>query len=303
LSFLVDFFVVACQIQMFRVVVASFVFGSAFAERVQLHDLASKSKFGSTCEELEENFHSRVVSLQTLLDQHAETANFGRTTQARMYMRALGIVRTLNRAKECSWVIEGDSRDITQVRAIVETLLADNLCASVARAELDAGGLAETEEIKMQSVLRAVSILNSEDCQVSDADEGAITPSNEEEVDALVDQSLDQAQDYADDLMDESGVGAFVEMDSDVQIRGLRSFMQFLGVAFLFILLALACTSIVALIGAIIVFSYARATIRGNQAGISWAVGALLGAIAGGVVGLGACSYRLVNDFLPRVSN
>lgn len=288
---------------MLRVVVASLVFGSAFAERVQLHEFASKSKFGSTCEELEESFHSRVVSLQTLLDENAETANFGRTTQARLYMRALGIVRTLNRAKECPWVIEGDSRDIAQVRAIVETLLADNPCAPVARAELDAEGLAETEEMRMQSVLRAVSILNSEDCQVSDAEEGAIAPSNEEEVAALVDQSLDQAQDYADDLMDESAVGAFVEMESDVQMQGRRSFMRSLGVAFLFILLALACTSVVALIGGLIVYGYARATIRGNQAGISWAVGALFGAVAGGVIGLGACSYRLVNDFLPRVSN
>jgi len=288
---------------MFRAIVASLVFGSAFAERIQLHDLASKSKFGSTCEELEESFHSRVVSLQTLLDENAQTANFGRTTQARLYMRALAIVRTLNRAKECPWVIEGDSHDIAQVRAIVQTLLADNPCGPVARAELDVGGLAETEDMRMQSVLRAVSILNSEDCQVSDAEEGAIAPSNEEEVTALVDQSLDQAQDYADDLMDESVVGALVEMDSDVQMRGRRSFMRSLGVAFLFILLALACTSVVALVGALVVYGYARATIRGNQAGISWAVGALVGAVAGGVVGLGACSYRLVNDFLPRVSN
>jgi len=293
---------VVCKHKMFRVAIASLVLPLVFAERIQSHlgGVASKSKFGATCEELQEKFHNRVVNLQTFLDEHPE-ADFGTATQAHLYSRAFGVVRTLRRARECSWVIEGDSGDIAQVRAIVQTFLADNPCASAARAELDAGTLAETEEIQMQSVLRAMSIMNSEDCQVSDTEEGTIARVDEEEMNAQMDEAMAQAQDYADDLMDE-GSGAFVQMDSQVRWDS-RRFMRNLGVAFLFILLALACTGAVALIGGLIVYGWARATIRGPQAGFNWAVGALFGASVGGVVGLAACSYQLINGFLPRVAN
>lgn len=291
---------------MLRSGIASTVLALAFANRVQLHENdadSSKSKFGASCDELHEMFQNRVVSLQTFVDEHPEDT-FSRTSQARLYMRAFGIIRTLRRAKECSWVIDGESDDMDQLAAIVQKLLAGNPCAAEARAELDTGMSAENEEVQSESVMRAISVLNSEDCQVAVSDEGIGALTDEAELNAQLDEAVNQAQDYGDNLMEDADAeAAFVQVDADTRWNA-RQFFRNLGVAFLFILLTLACVGVATAIGfgiglAIGIMLYPNCS---GQCGFNIAAIAFLGMGSGGVVGVGPCIYALVTQFLPRIS-
>lgn len=298
-------------IKMFRVAIASIVFASVSAARIQDHEFASvvksKSKFGASCGELREMFHDRVERLQSFIDERQEGTDLSTFSQARLLMRAYSVVRTLRRARECSWVIDGDNDEIDQVQHLVQTFLADNPCAPAARAELDAGTSTATEEIAMRSVLRAMSILNSEDCQVSDADEEAMNgpPMEEEEMRVQVDELDAQVLDHVEDLVEEGDSGgAFVQMDSGNFLQTRRGFLRALGVAFMFILLALACIGVAAAIGFILGFAISYPIfIDRQQGGFSIVAFGIWGSMATGGVGVAACSYQLVTDFLPRVSN
>merc|ERR1711865_39326 len=88
-------------------------------------------------------------------------------SQARVTMRTYGIIRTLRRARTCSWVTQNDSDEIEQARGIVQSLLAGNPCAEVARSELESGMSAETAAVEITSIRRAMSVLASDSCESS----------------------------------------------------------------------------------------------------------------------------------------
>lgn len=289
---------------MFRIALASVVIASVAASRVGDH---AESKFGRSCEDLKDIFHNRVVQLQALIDEHPDATQFGKRTEMRFMMRAFGVVRTLRRSRECAWVVDGDSNDIDTVRDIVQTLLADNPCGSEAKAELDTGRSAESGELELQSVFRAMSILNSDDCEVSATEEGRMDESIEDTLEEVSGEAEDLAQDNLDHLMSENdATGALVQTDLDERLPTFRRVMRTLGVAFLFVLLGLLCTGAIAVIAALLVGAISMFTVTlwcpmcaVNQAGMIFAFHAFYAAMAGSGVGLAVCSYSLAKQLLP----
>jgi len=289
---------------MFRIALCGLLLASAVAERIQVH--GAKAKFGATCEDLQINFRNRVGGLQALLDAHPDEDSVGRFTQARFGMRTLGIARALGRARECSWVLDGGNEDIEQMRGIVQVMLADNPCAPVARAELDAGTSASDESVQMEAVQRAMTVLTSENCEaVALAPDAGGLPMNvddEEELAMQIDQAEQQAQDRVDEAMDlamqEEG-SSFVESSSKGRFGG---FFRTLAVLLLFIVLLMACTYAMVwigmIIGVILIEIGLIATCRGGWCGIEVILG---GAMLGGLFGLGGCAYTLVTQLLPVV--
>jgi len=290
-------------------VVCSFLLVSVATERIQTHNTfkaQGQVKFGSTCEELQSNFGDRVAGLQTLLDAHPNDSTFNTATRARFTMRTLGIARTMRRARSCSWLVDGDSDDVAQMRGIVQVMLADNPCAPAARAELEVGASGSDDSFEMTSVRRAMSVLVSENCEVtSDVDEEGPTmdPDNEAEIESQLDQAEQQAQDGVDELVEASmneESSAFFETGSDGRFGG---FFRSLGVIILFILLLVACTFAMAWVGIFIGVALLEigvlTTCRGGFCGLEILFG---GAFFGGIVGLGGCAYALTTQLLPAVA-
>jgi len=295
---------------MFRVAVAYLVLASVSANRIKDKEsesvvAKSKSQFGASCEDLREMFHNRLVGLQTFIDERQESTDLSRVAQGRLLMRVYSVVRTLRRAQECSWVVDGDSDDIDQVRHMVQTFLADNPCAPAARAELEAGTSEATEEIAMRSVMRAMAILTSEDCQVSDEDVEAMAaqPIAEEEMKVQMEELDAQVQDQIDALVDEGSTGvAFVEMHSDdsVQWWTLHDFLRDLAVALMCLLITFVCVGVAGGIGfglglAIAFPIYRNSPRRGLPPDVIWA---LMSAVVFGNVGNAVCYFRLIKDIL-----
>lgn len=299
---------------MFPLAICSLVFASVTAERIQSHGVTSQAKFGATCEDLQSSFHTRVAGLQTLLDAHPDDSTFNRLTQARFTMRTLGVARTLRRARTCSWLVNGDSDDIEQMRGIVQIMLAGNPCAQVARAELQAG--ASDSTVEMDAVRRAMAALVSDNCEATlppDEDGPLMNLDDEAVLESQIDQAEQQAQDRVDELMDasadEENSGAFFETRSDVKGGG---FIRRLAVVFLFLLLLLACIGAMAVIGAFIgvvlihVASLAACSVsycapcQGGGCGVqAFMLGSVLGLMVGGVAGLQGCASGLLTYVLP----
>lgn len=291
---------------MFRTMLVSVLVASAGAGRIQVHDDGTKSeaKFGASCEHLQTVFHNRVGAFQASLDVSQDLDAISRTAQIRTMMRTYGIIRTLRRARTCSWVIENDSDDLEQMRGIVQTLLAGNPCAEVARTELEAGVSAETAEVEMQSISRAMSVLASDNCEVVESPEQTVNLDNDAAVDAQLSETEDEMQDVIEELESQEGEGSFIQTDSNAGT--FRGFMRAVGVVFLMLFLLLACVGVLAVIGFWIVFMLSQLMIpeagRGQYAGLTWVVHGLLGGAAVGAVGIAPCSYQLYTQLLPRLN-
>lgn len=273
------------------------------ASRVQVHDMGkSEAKFGATCEDLQTTFHNRLVNFQTFLDA-TDLDALSRTAQIGIMTKTYGIIRPLRRARACDWVIANDSEEIEQARGIVQTLLVGNPCTDAARSELQAGTHAETAELEVQSLGRALAVLTSDDCEVGAQSEEIATADEDVEV------QLRNAEDDVQDLIEDSAnfqEGAFIQTDSEVGF--FRRFMRGLAVAFLMLVLLLACATVAAVITTIItaiLVYYAEfgAFIWTAPAGLGNAVyAAPLAGMIGGVVGLASCSYQLYTQLLPRLT-
>jgi len=275
------------------------------ASRIQVHDSGkSEANFGATCEDLQTTFHNRLVSFQTFLDA-TDLDAMSRTAQVRIMSRTYGIIRPLRRARTCDWVIANDSQEIEQARGIVQTLLAGNPCTDAARSELQAGTHAETAELEVQSLGRALSVLTSDDCEVGAQSEETATA--DEDVEVQLRNAEDDVQDLIEDAAD-SQEGAFIQT-TDSKVGFFRRFLRGLAVAFLMLVLLLACASAAAVItafvaAALIYFVEFGGFILNTPAGIGTTAGyggLFFGAI-GGVVGLASCSYQLYTQLLPRLT-
>jgi len=292
---------------MFRILSAS-VIASVTSHRIQLNNELDdqsqlQSDFGASCADLETMFHNRLTVFQSVLDAQADLHEVGRATQVRLLMRSYGIVRTLRRARTCSWVAENDG-DIAQMRDIVQTFLDANPCAEAARAELEASVSDETSEIDFESLQRSMSILLSDNCEVMEVSEEQVD-FTAEDLDAQLIEAENELQDNIDDLADasESG-GAFIQFDGR-----FSGFLRRLSVAFIFLILLLACAGTAAVIGGFLFYivvgvlaeitgfgDWTFDTFRLPLSAIFFA-----GPIGGGV-GLVKCSRQLYTQLLPRVA-
>lgn len=283
--------------------VALLLVASAGASRIQVHEVDEaehRAKFGASCDHLQTVFRSRVGAFQVAFDAIDEPEAISRATQARLMMRTYGIVRTMRRARTCQWVTDDNSEDIEQARGIVQALLAGNPCADVARSELEAGASADTAEVEIRSIQRAMWVLTSDSCELVEP-EGEIREADESAALEELQEAEDRVQDAIDELAEPSqeGVGAFIETDQS----SVRRFFRALGVALLMLFLALACTGAVAFIGLALGVLLAGLNAPLGADGWHAVFMGLYGFGAGAALGLGPCVYQLYTQLLPRLTN
>lgn len=281
---------------MFRVVLASVLIAAAGAHRIHVVDQSeSKTKFGSTCDGLRTRFHSRVAAFQASVDTLPDVNSIGRLAQARLMMRTHGILRTLRRARTCSWVTQNDSDELEQVRGITQTLLAGNLCADDARYELQSGLAAETEEAQLMSIQRAASVLMSDTCDPTEL------PEPEQSGNDDADVALAEAEDNLSFAIEgvEEGESSFIQTNSDA--RSLRSFLRGVGVAFLVMFLLLACVAATVVIVFFLTLGLtvliAHLTHSRELMQIGW-IFPVFTVPAGGALGLVGCAISAARLFL-----
>lgn len=284
---------------MFRIAVAGAFLVSSQASRVQVHEVdTAQVKWGATCEDLQSRFRDRVTTIRSSLEGEDEHSELGAVAQTRLAMRMHGILRTLRRARECSWVIENNSDDLDQLRGVVQQLLTANPCAEAARLEFESGSSDENP----QAVQHALTILLSDDCVALPVPEGANT-------DVTPEEQLQAAEDEFQDSLDEpgdSGESAFIEVD---KTQFFRALFRAIGVAFLMLFLLLACVTTAAAIALVLsavlsVLAYRVGLYRPAGRGLfgpHFPI-AILGGFGGAVIGLGACAATLQTTLLPRLS-
>jgi len=265
---------------------------SVAASRIQSQaDTESDTKFGASCDSLQNRFHTQVHALRVALEARTSESAI---TQARFAMRMHGIIRTLRRAQTCTWVVENNSDDIEEMRAIMQEMLSGNPCGEAARSELEAGASAEGVQAQMQAMSRALSTLMSDDCEVSE-----IQPGDDQ---AQLEEVEEEMQDAIDEIMDAEDEGeAFIQLD---QSGRFRSFMRAVGVFFLMLFLLLACVSAAAFIVALLaaVLGGILHALVGVSSGSAGLAEFLLGGLLGAAVGLVGCVNQLYNSVLPRLS-
>merc|ERR1712232_1161784 len=200
------------------------------------------------------------------------------------------------RARTCDWVLENNSEDIEHVRAIAATLLAGNPCAEAARSELEQGANADTQEVVIESVFRAVSILSSENCEASEMPESTDNESDVD-VDAQVSEMEAEVQDVIE-AAEEEGEGSLLQIDSTTKTTA--GFMRTIAVIFFTILLIAACVAAAALLWYLIVMAVFMLGIAlapylasgsGGYVTSVLAVGTWAG-LTGGGLGLGICASQ-----------
>jgi hypothetical protein len=276
---------------MIRTVLVSVLLGSAQASRIQVqeHNLSggqTQNKFGATCEELQDNFHGRVAAIQSSLDGVDETSELSSMMRTRLTIRMHGIIRTLRRARECSWVLENNSEDLVQMRGLVQQFLAGNPCAEAARVEMQ-----QASEEHPEGISRAMGILLSDDCEAPTPQE--ITPEELE----------DEVQEGLDELTANSDESAFMEMDKTQRAQLLGRFLRGVAVIFLMLFLVFACVSSALIIGwfvglalLIVLESMGVSLVRQTQ---FWYPAR--GAFLLGAVGLPVCLSQVASNLLPAL--
>lgn len=212
--------------------------------------------FFENCNELQTMFQTRLDSIQAIQDAHTETAMNART-RARFTMRALGAVRTLSRAKECPWVVDGNAEDIQRVHDAAQSVLAEHPCGETALLALSVPAPGENP---LEPLQHAVEILYSEQCEP--AVEGTIQSrtmgdNDMENSQMLVDAEV-AAQDSVDELMDAvAAEDESLAAASFIQTAGTaRGVANMLGSIFLSMLYLLFCASVGVLIVAVIGFIF-----------------------------------------------
>jgi len=255
-----------------------------------------RSKILATCDDLEATFHNRIVTFRASLDENADAVSRG--AQARMMMRTYGIIRTLRRASTCTWVIQSDNENLEGAREIVQILLAGNPCAQAARSELAVGASAETSEIGVRSLHRALTLLTSDTCEVNEEIPQQI---DDVDVDVRMNAAEEDLQDTILELNDPQGAeSAFV------QTNNFRDFMKYIGVLFLLFFLLLACVSAAALIGYALAYGISMLVYWGRTdlyfLDVEYKLWGLMGGAAAGAFGLSGCAYQLYNNVFPRLT-
>jgi len=209
--------------------IASFaLLTSVAAYRVEVKELehSEGKRIFENCEDFRELFHGRVSAVQNFLDAHPNATGFSKMDQARFTMKTFAVVRTLRRAKDCEWVVNGNSEEIQAAQNIVRVTLAGNPCAAAAMAELtpEAYQTAAHELIPLQ---RAMMVLVSDACVVPELVE--LDFENEEGVKEGAQESEEQMANTIDELFEEAAI------ESEGGTEGSLMQSQFLGRVFAWI--------------------------------------------------------------------
>lgn len=285
---------------MFRL---ALVVASAVATRVEVEKFWSaraveRSAWGASCDDLQENFRGRVAGIRTAFDAIEDYETASRWTSARMMMRAYGLIRTMRRAESCSWVQDDSSEDMADLREVIETLIAANPCAEVARAQLNADTTDDSADDEISSIQRALWALTSDDCNTN-------VPVEElEGVDA--DRAAQGLRDAEDNLVDsieqleEESESSLIQTDSKFIARLFRA----IGVVFLLLLFASVCTGVMAFLG--LALGFLAVTLSSFPTPESQLVAAFLypfiGFYGGAALGLLGCMYRTLAVVLPQLT-
>jgi len=260
-----------------------------------------KSKFFENCEELQGLFHGRVSAVQNLLAAHPDATGFSKIDQARFTMRTFAVVRTLRRAKDCEWVVDGASEEVQAAQAIVQVTVAGNPCAAAAMAELtpEAYEAAAHELIPLQ---RAMLVLVSDTCVVPELEEMDLE--NEQGAMDRSQQVEDQMTDTIDELFEEAatdsegGTQASLMQSSQSLLARITAWVS----AIFFVILAgLACTVpgwfVGAFIGIMIASLYCSAVSGVCQGGSAVVI---MSAVAGVPIGFATCSALMIAEIGRR---
>lgn len=244
------------------VALAAIMLSPTDAHRVN-HDIDSgalKSESGmqffNSCDELQNMFRNRVASIQALQEAHPDSSSFSATTHARFTMKAFGAVRILRRARDCAWVVDGNTDEIEHVRSVAHSALAGNPCGDAALVALSAPA---SPENVLHPLQQAVQILFSDNCEVPS--EGmvqteVIDPDDGNAISHRLMDGEDQTQDSIDELMDAAAseseslaAGAFIQTQ-----EGFNRVSRLLGAVFLTILYLLSCATAAAIIGGLLLY-------------------------------------------------
>jgi len=258
-------------------VIAASILCVATAFRTNIHKHETQTKFGATCENLQETFSSRLSAIQETVNQiNPEDPQLSRSQQAMLTMRMYGIGRTMRRAKTCDWMqaSEGEDGDNAQkARGLVTSLMRVNPCGEAARAELQAAS-ADTEEDRAVAMQRAMSIMTSDTCEVTEVENtreemAELNDSDEEVDDETIAESEDIVQQNIEEMVESAdGAGSsFVESKYAVE-----RMIRFLVALAIFIFLVVLCTWVVVWVGLFIIqyFTMLLGMIGVYVSGILW---------------------------------
>lgn len=272
------------------------------ASRVHIHG-HSGHKFGASCEDLQTNFGNRLTAFQEALDSMNAEGGSTRTSQMRQTMRGYGILRTLRRARTCSWLTEADSEDMAKARSIAQSLMSSNPCAAAARSEMQTVSTTSAPEAQVSAVTRTMAILTSDSCEASEIPDNAV--SFDEETMALDEQELEaeaEVQDGLDEMieMEESEEGSFVQLNH-------FSLFRLLAVVFILVFLLLACTYVA--VGVLFLLTWALgmyAGALGMTATASFLTGGMV--VESGVsllfpISIAGCAIELFHHVLPQIGH
>jgi len=270
----------------------------------------SKMPFVASCEDLQGTFHTRVTAVQALLNSYQDATGISSFGQAQITMRVFGVVRTLRRASNCQWVLDGNSEDIEQAKSVVQSVLAENPCAEAAMAEMTPEAF-ESAANELQPLQRAMIVLMSESCSVEDEDamedEEAADVEDEDAMQHRLVNAEEEMQDHVDELFEQAALesesrseGSLVQIEAKARV-GLAHVLRVVVAIFFALFFALACVPIGAMIGAVIGFMFCVAFhlsgICGRQS--QHFVGIFMGGFVGAAGNFGVCAYNLAQSFMP----
>jgi len=215
----------------------------------------SGAHFFHSCDNLQTMFRTRVENIQALQEAHPDEPSFSATTRARFMMRTFGAIRILRRARECSWVVDGNVDNMDHVRGVAHSAIAGNPCGDAALEALSALASPENE---LQPLQQAVQILFSDNCEVPS--EGmqteAVDLNDGEALSNRLTTAEEEAQDHIDDLMDAAAAESEdIASGAFIQTEGVfRRVSSLIGAVFLSILYLLSCAAVGAVIGGFLLF-------------------------------------------------
>lgn len=282
---------------MIRILSVSALVALVGASRVQKR-VHSKNTFGASCDDLQTSFSNRLTTFQESVDSMNVESGVTRGTQARQTMRAYGIVRTLRRARTCSWVMDADNEDMVKARGIAQILISDNPCADAARSEMQTVSTTSAPQAQVEAMTRTMAILISDTCEASQIPDDAVSFDETMEMDEQLGDAEESVQDGLDDLM-EASEG---QEDSFIQLNNFSLF-RLLGVIFVLLFLLLACSYVAAAVLFFITFALGvMLGMLGLTAASAWLTGGMVvqsGASLLFPLSIASCAVELYQHVLP----